>query len=160
MTRNKLGSLVFLFLSICLATPGAGAGSLPAFPESTGGQVKSSGVEFISAEELKAKTARNEPVTIIDVRATNAYVDSDTKIKGAIHLKLRKLKSRLAFPPLKNVSRTSEVVTYCACPSDETSLRAAQVLMDAGFTRVRALKGGWEAWRKVSGPVEARPRAL
>jgi rhodanese-related sulfurtransferase len=69
------------------------------------------------------------------------------------------LRSRLQFPPFKNVPRDSEVVTYCACEDDQASVRAAQILIDAGFTRVRALKGGWEMWRKINGPVEQRPRA-
>jgi rhodanese-related sulfurtransferase len=75
-------------------------------------------------------------------------------------VKVRKLKSRLALPPLKNIARDSEVVTYCACPNDEASIRAAQELMDAGFKRVRALKGGWVAWKKTNGQVESRPRGL
>jgi rhodanese-related sulfurtransferase len=117
-------------------------------------------VELISAEELKAKMAKNEPVTIIDVRATESYAESDARIKGAIHVKLRRLKTRLALPPLNTVPRDREVVTYCACPSEESSLVAAQVLLDAGFKRVRALKGGWEEWRRINGQVEPRPRGL
>ena len=117
-------------------------------------------VQFVTAEELKAKLARNEPVTVIDVRASSEFAESENKIKGAIHVKVRKLQSRLALPPLKNVPRDSEVVTYCACPNDEASIRAAQELMNAGFKRVRALKGGWVAWKKTNGQVESRPRGL
>ena len=119
------------------------------------GQVKSSQVEFMTAEELKAKVTKRQPVTIIDVRASEAFADSNRKIKGAIHVKLRRLKYRLGFAPLKDVARNSEVVTYCACPNDELSIEAAQVLMDAGFKRVRALKGGWREWLRLNGPVEA-----
>ena len=49
----------------------------------------SSAIQFITATELKDKLARNERVTIIDVRATSGYVESADKIKGAIHVKLR-----------------------------------------------------------------------
>ena len=117
-------------------------------------------VQFLTAEELKAKFARNEPVTVIDVRATNEFAESENKIKGAIHVKLRKLQSRLALPPLKSVPHDSEVVTYCACPNDEASIHAAQVLMSAGFKRVRALRGGWVAWKKTNGQVESKPRGM
>jgi len=117
-------------------------------------------VQFMTPEELKAKLARNEPVTVIDVRASSEFAESENKIKGAIHVKVRKLQSRLALPPLKNVPRDSEVVTYCACPNDEASIRAAQELMNAGFKRVRALKGGWVAWKKTNGQMESRPRGL
>lgn len=113
---------------------------------------------LMSAEDLKEKITRNEQVTIIDVRSTSSYVGSDSKIKGAIYIKLRRLNVRLGFPPLKNVSRDSEVIAYCACPNDESSLRAVQILSAAGFTRARALKGGWRMWLKVNGPVEPKPR--
>jgi 3-mercaptopyruvate sulfurtransferase SseA len=51
-----------------------------------------------------------------------------------------------------------EIVTYCACPSDEIAVRRAQVFMEAGFKRVRVLKGGWQAWLKAGGPVESKPK--
>jgi len=51
------------------------------------------GVETITAEELKAKIAGNQPVTIIDVRSPQGYAASATTIKGAIHFKARKIQS-------------------------------------------------------------------
>ena len=131
---------------------------ISAFAQTQTGQTKPPAVELITPEELKAKMDRNEGVTIIDVR--NSYSDSDNKIKGAIHVKVRRLKFRLGFPPLKDIPRNSEVVTYCACPSDEASIRAAQILMEAGFKRVHALKNGWQGWLRASGPVEPRPRGM
>ena len=113
---------------------------------------------FMSAEQLKAKLARNEPVTIIDVRDTEGYLNNN-KIKGSIHVKLRRLSYRLTMAPLRNAPRDREIVTYCACPSDEASIRAAQILTDAGFTRVRVLQGGWQMWLRAKGQTEPRPRA-
>lgn len=114
--------------------------------------------DFMSAEQLRAKLARNEPVTIIDVRDTDSYLSSN-KIKGSIHVKLRRLSYRLTMPPLKDAPRDREVVTYCACPRDEASIRAAQILVDAGFKRVHVLQGGWQRWLKANGQTEPRPRA-
>jgi rhodanese-related sulfurtransferase len=116
--------------------------------------VESPTVQFISVDELKTRVVKKQPVTIIDVRATDSFADSERKIKGAIHVKLRRLRYRLSFAPLSGVGHNSEIVTYCACPNDELSIKAAQVLMDSGFTRVRILKGGWHAWLKLNGPVE------
>jgi rhodanese-related sulfurtransferase len=121
---------------------------------------KSVEIHFMTAEELKGKLAKNEPVAIIDVRATSGLLNSDNKIIGAIHVKLRRLKSRLALPPLKDVPRNREVVTYCACPNDESAVRAAQVLLESGFTRVHVLKGGWVVWRKANGQVEPMVRGI
>lgn len=160
MSFKKLGAWACMSLLTYLAVAKVETHSVAAFARGTVAQQNSSETEFITAEELKAKLARNEPVAIIDVRAATGLLDGDNKIKGAIYVKLRRLKSRLAFPPLKDVPRNREVVTYCACPNDESSVRAAQVLLDSGFTRVRVLKGGWVAWQKAKGPVEPMARGM
>lgn len=134
--------------------------TVPGLTQSNSGKAGGAAMESITAEELKTKIDKNAPVSIIDVRGSTAYAESDNKIKGAIRVKLRRLKSRLSFPPLKDIPKDREMVTYCACPSDEASIRAAQILKEAGFTRVRVLKGGWEAWLSVRGKVESRPKAL
>ena len=117
-----------------------------------------SAVQMISAEELKTKVTANQPVTIIDVRSSEGYAASTTTIKGAIHFKTRKLKYRLSYPPLKDVPKDREIVTYCACPKDQSSIAAAQILQAGGFKRVRVLQGGWNEWLRVNGPVEPRPK--
>src|SRR5215216_3875138 len=116
-------------------------------------------VDMISAEELKAKVTSNQPVTIIDVRSSEGFAASSTTIKGSIHFKVRKLKSRLFFPPLKDLPKDREIVTYCACPKDESSIAAAQVLQaNGGFKRVKVLQGGWHEWLKAGGPVEPKTK--
>ena len=121
------------------------------------GQAQSaSPVEMITADELKAKVASNHPVTIIDVRSSEGFAASSTTIKGAIHFKVRKIRARLAFPPLKDLPRDREIVTYCACPNDQSSIAAAQILKASGFTRVKVLQGGWHEWLRVNGPVQPK----
>lgn len=159
MSFKNCGYLLVLLL-VCITTAGATTRRAAPFGQSKADPQASPQIEFITAEELKAKLEKGEPVTIIDVRATSGLADSESKIKGAIHVKLRRLKARLALPPLNGVSRNAEVVLYCACPADEASIRGAQILTDAGFKRVRALKGGWVAWKKSHGPVEPRPSGL
>ncbi|HSD48168.1 MAG TPA: rhodanese-like domain-containing protein, partial [Pyrinomonadaceae bacterium] len=110
------------------------------------------------AEELKAKMANNEPVTVVDVRSSEGFANSGTTVKGSIHFKLRKLKYRLQYPPFKNLPRNREIVTYCACPKDQSSIAAAQILQESGFTRVRVLQGGWSEWLRVGGPVQPRAK--
>ncbi|HUF48399.1 MAG TPA: methyltransferase domain-containing protein [Vicinamibacterales bacterium] len=53
--------------------------------------------------------------------------------------------------------RTSrrDIVTYCSCPAEETSLRAATRFESLGVTRVRALTGGYEEWAAAGMPVSA-----
>lgn len=115
-------------------------------------------VRMITADELKTKFTDNQPMTIIDVRGSEGYANSNNTVKGALHFKLRKLKSRLAFPPFKDLPKDREIITYCACPNDESSIAAAQILQASGFKRVRVLQGGWQGWLKASGPVEPRAK--
>jgi rhodanese-related sulfurtransferase len=145
-----------MFLASLLLIAAVTREAAAAFALTQDDQRKTPAVEFITAEDLKATIARNETVTIIDVRSTKSYVASHDRIKGAVYVKLRRLNSRLAFPPLKNVPRDAPVVTYCACPNDESSIRAAQILSGAGFKRARVLKGGWQTWLKANGPVEPK----
>src|SRR5215471_14509780 len=105
-------------------------------------------VEFIAAEELKKRIADNNPVTIVDVRGQNAYLQSDKIVQGAIHSQVRRVVHRL-----REVPRDSEVVTYCACPADEAAIIAARSLLSSGFKNVRVLKGGWNAWLEAGGQM-------
>jgi rhodanese-related sulfurtransferase len=117
-----------------------------------------SGIEGISVDELRRKLDNNEPVLIIDVRATDDFLNSDAKIPGATHIRPRRVQARLGAPPLKDVPRDRDIVIYCACANEETSARAAQTFLAAGFKRVRVLKGGWRAWLAASARVESKPK--
>lgn len=150
----------FIFCVICLAISNVATTRVVGFPRTQGTQQNSAEIQFITAEELKTKLAKSEAVTIIDVRGSSSLTANDNKIKGAIYVKVRKLKSRLGLPPLRDVPRNREVVTYCACPNDEASISAAQVLMQSGFKRVRVLKGGWLTWRKVNGQIEPLSKVM
>ncbi|HJT64898.1 MAG TPA: rhodanese-like domain-containing protein [Pyrinomonadaceae bacterium] len=112
----------------------------------------------ITAEELKAKMASNQPVLIVDVRSPEVFANSTTTVKGSYHFKVRHLKYRSQFPPFKDLPRNGEVVTYCTCPKDEAAIQAAQILRESGFTNVRVLQGGWNEWMRAKGPVEPRAR--
>jgi rhodanese-related sulfurtransferase len=139
-------------------TPAAGMVHQPRARTQRAHAQKQPEVAFITAEELKAKVTNNDPVTIIDVRGAEGYAASPTTIKGAIHFKGRRIKSRLKYAPLKSLPKDREIVTYCACPKDESSISAAHTLLASGFTRVRVLHGGWHEWQKVNGPVQPKPR--
>jgi rhodanese-related sulfurtransferase len=149
-----------MFFLICMAMVNPKTGMTTDLARAKGDPQESSKIEFITAEELKAQITKNQPLTIIDLRSAEGLGSDERKIKGAIHVKLRRLRSRLGFSPLKDAPRDRQVVTYCACPSDETGIRAAQVLLEAGFKRVRVLKGGWVAWQKVNGPMDSAVKGI
>lgn len=149
MRLNRSRALACALLAACAATFGLGAARVGA---------QDGAAEFVSAAELKEKLSKGAPLTLIDLRSADAYAGSDGKIAGALHIKERRLRARLSLPPLRDLSRDAEVVTYCACPNDEAAVRAAQTLTSAGFKRVRVLKGGWRGWLDARGQVEAKPR--
>jgi rhodanese-related sulfurtransferase len=120
----------------------------PAFLEEKGG-VTYTEADYprISVDELKTKLAKGEEVIIIDVRGKD-FDASATKIKGALRFN-GDLKTAAASLP-----KDKEIVTYCACSTDGGSVKAAMMLREAGFTNVRALKGGWTAWNAAQGAIE------
>jgi 3-mercaptopyruvate sulfurtransferase SseA len=155
MRLERLNKTRALACALLLASSAATVGL-----DAARAQLKPDAAVFISAAELKEKLTRGETLTLIDLRSADTYAGSEGKIRGAIHIKERRLRARLALPPLRDVARDAEVVTYCACPDDEAAVRAAQTLSAAGFKRVRVLKGGWRAWLDARGQVEAKPRGL
>ncbi len=99
----------------------------------------------VSVEELHAMMVRGEPLAIIDARLPGAQ-SSGGRIPGA----------RTADEHLATLrSQPSlEVVVYCACPNEVSAARVALKLRKAGFTKVRPLLGGIEAWRAAGFTVE------
>jgi membrane protein DedA with SNARE-associated domain/rhodanese-related sulfurtransferase len=99
----------------------------------------------VSVNELHAMMARGEPLAIIDARLPGAQ-SSGGRIPGA----------RTADEHLETLrSQPSlEVVVYCACPNEVSAARVALKLRKAGFTKVRPLLGGIEAWRAAGFTVE------
>jgi len=89
--------------------------------------------------------ARGEPLAIIDARLPAAQLLGG-RIPGA-RTADEHLETLRAQPAL-------EVVVYCACPNEVSAARVALRLRKAGFTRVRPLLGGIEAWRDAGFTIE------
>lgn len=75
-----------------------------------------------------------------------AYTDEgrckSNNLEGAI--KFGDLKKKLpAF------SKNQEMIFYCACPQQSTSVGQAEKLADLGYQNVEVLEGGVEAWKQV-----------
>ena len=107
-----------------------------------------SNVPRITVEELKAKMAKKEPVVIVDTRSESSVVASGKKIKGALVIQASSVEKLMEIP------KDREVVIYCACSSEQTSIKAAQILLSNGYKNVKALKGGWTSWVEINGPVD------
>jgi len=47
---------------------------------------------------------------------------------------------------VRELSPEREIVLYCTCPNEASAARIAKLLIERGFTRVRPLLGGLDAW--------------
>ena len=101
-------------------------------------------VPRITADELRAKLATEESPVIIDLRSEGARQVAPG-IPGAIHLAVDELVGRQLELP-----RDRDVILYCACPWDASSVEGTRRLRQSGFTRVWALAGGLGAWNSTA----------
>ena len=63
----------------------------------------------ITVKQLKEKLDRRDPVLILDARSGNAYLGSQVRLPGALHVPADRLESTLDKLP-----RDKEIVVYCA----------------------------------------------
>jgi rhodanese-related sulfurtransferase len=105
----------------------------------------------ITVAELREMLNAGETPVIFDLRSSAAVDEDPAMIQGAIHLNLEEIDARLdQFP------KDRDIVVYCSCPNEVSSARLAMRLQRKGFTRVRPLLGGIDAWRQKNYPLEAR----
>ena len=78
---------------------------------------------------------------VIDVRSEAGFLMDARQIPGALNINLDDLRRRA-----RELPRDREIVVYCNCPNDASAARAARILAGQGFTRVRPLQGGIDAW--------------
>ena len=104
----------------------------------------------ITPQALHALVASGTPVELYDVRLPlDVLIDSQI-IAGAKRVSPAEVHENPALIP-----QDHDTVVYCTCPSDETSQRLVLRVRKAGYTRVRFLRGGLDAWRAAGYPVEA-----
>jgi rhodanese-related sulfurtransferase len=110
---------------------------------------------IITSEVLLEKVQKNEPLVVLDVRTEGQYKSSSQRIKGDVRIE-NPFNEQELDAAVKDIPKDRLIVTYCTCPDEATSGGVALILEDKGFKDVRALKGGYFAWVRVDGPVEAK----
>ncbi|CAG7607683.1 Sulfur carrier protein TusA [Paenibacillus solanacearum] len=88
-------------------------------------------------EEVHAKLASGEPVTVIDVREPAEYAFG--RIPGAVSIPLGQLEQRLD-------SLDSEAVYYVVCRTGTRSDMACRIMADKGFRSVHNVLPGMSLW--------------
>lgn len=103
----------------------------------------------IEVGELAHALASARPPLVFDVRAAGSRELDDRVIPGALVFDPLALDALLAGVP-----RERELVLYCNCPNEVSAAKAARLLMDHGYRRVRPLRGGLDGWAAAGHAIE------
>jgi rhodanese-related sulfurtransferase len=94
-------------------------------------------VDEITPQELKARLDRNDRPVLVDVR--DDWETRLCRLENAVHLPMEELEFRT-----DELDRGDDIVVYCH--HGVRSAAVADYLRRLGFTRVRNLAGGLDAW--------------
>ena len=72
------------------------------------GSTQATAVRRVTAEEVKARLARREPIVFLDTRNPKAWAESDVKVPGAIRVEADRVRDHLSEIP-----RGRPIVAYC-----------------------------------------------
>jgi len=93
----------------------------------------------ITVKELAERKSRGEDLLVVDVR--EGFELQIASFPDAKHVPL-------AMVPLKLAELPTDRTLVMACHTGVRSMRALQFLKSKGYTRVRNLKGGIDAWSR------------
>jgi rhodanese-related sulfurtransferase len=96
----------------------------------------------ITPEELRDRVEAGEELCVVDLR-TSLEADSNS-FPGVIRLSVEDLTANS-----EHIPRDREIILFCSCPNEASSARAALLLKSRGFTMVRPLRGGADAWEEM-----------
>jgi membrane protein DedA with SNARE-associated domain/rhodanese-related sulfurtransferase len=88
------------------------------------------------------------PSRILDVRPDEATAGVQSRIPGALALDPHSPEQ------IDGALHAYDMVIYCICPDSATAVELTQRMRSNGYTRIRALRGGLDAWQRRGFPVE------
>jgi membrane protein DedA with SNARE-associated domain/rhodanese-related sulfurtransferase len=91
---------------------------------------------------------RLAPPKVLDARPQAPVLEAPHRIPGALALDPHSPEQ------IKGALRASDMVIYCVCPDTATAVEMTQHMRANGYTRIRALRGGLDAWQRRGFPVE------
>ena len=103
-------------------------------------------MDRITVAELAQMLQDGTLPVIFDVRPDDAR-QRDGMIPGSRYVPVD------ARGMLGEYPRDAQIVVYCACPNEASAAIVAQQFKRAGFTTIRPLLGGIEAWLQAGLPV-------
>ncbi len=103
----------------------------------------------MSPEDLDMAQSEGVGPLVVDTRSEAAW--SHSRVPGAIHIPVRELPVRAG---VELSDEDAEVVVYSWGLGSVEAARAALALVRLGYSNVRELGGGFEAWESCGYPVE------
>jgi membrane protein DedA with SNARE-associated domain/rhodanese-related sulfurtransferase len=102
----------------------------------------------VSPEQLDAMMRSDKPPIVLDARPDEIKQQAPQRIPGALPLDIHS-------PGTVDAALLArDVVVYCVCADDATAKTLSQQMREKGFTRIRALRGGLDAWERRGYSVE------
>jgi membrane protein DedA with SNARE-associated domain/rhodanese-related sulfurtransferase len=106
----------------------------------------------ITVDELRDLMDSGKDPVVVDVRSP-VIRDGDRRfVPGALTMDIAEVDRQLA-----QLAPGREIIFYCTCPNEASAATIAKRLMEQGYTRVRPLQGGLDAWIEAGYAVEHRP---
>jgi rhodanese-related sulfurtransferase len=103
----------------------------------------------VTADSVKGHIHHGDPLLFVELRHHHEHDWSLFKARGALRVENDALEQHLAELP-----QNRPIVVFSDCPGEETSVRAAQVLLKHGWNDVHTLVGGFDAYLEAGLPVE------
>lgn len=104
----------------------------------------------IDPETLHEMFEHDPKILLVDVRQPLDLLAYSETIPGATRIPPKQL---MADPDL--LPRDRDVVMYCTCEAQKTSLEILRHAKALGFFRLKVLRGGLAAWKSKGYPVDA-----
>jgi membrane protein DedA with SNARE-associated domain/rhodanese-related sulfurtransferase len=90
-------------------------------------------------------------IALFDVRSHGYYGKGALRIKGSLRLEPHMLPRNIEDLPSEK-----EIVVYCTCIREATSIRVARILREHGLNAC-VIEGGLRSWKKAGLPLETVP---
>jgi len=105
----------------------------------------------IGVDELRALIKGDKRPVVVDVRSSSARDLDPRFVPGALAMDIAEVDRRLEELPSER-----EIIFYCTCPNEASAAQVAKKLIGLGYTKVRPLHGGLDAWIAAGYEVEHR----
>ena len=103
----------------------------------------------MDTDTLKSRLAENDDLLVLDVRNADEMKGPLGHVAGARNIAVTDLPNRV-----NGLQAERDKPIIIVCQTEKRSLKAEQILVQAGFTDLAVLTGGMEAWNRKGYPVE------